>query len=152
MGVSRRSLQDGKVLTLLLTRNQTERSVESLSSVFRCLRDSQVWLALETPDKSAPPTASVGASASAGNGGLKPHLLQDGSGKRYLPVFSEAGQMPENYRERFTAVRFSFLRCIDLLSELSGVGQIAVNPFGANLVLNPLQLRTIGDLPSEIED
>ncbi|HPD89646.1 MAG TPA: SseB family protein [Oscillospiraceae bacterium] len=143
MGVSRRSLQDGKVLTLLLTRNQTELSVESLSSVFRCLRDSQVWLALEPPDKSTP-------SPSLGSG--RPHLLQDGAGIRYLPVFSEPGQMPESYKERFTSARFSFLRCIDLVSELPGVEKIAVNPFGANLVLNPLQLKTIGELPSEIED
>jgi hypothetical protein len=143
MGVSRRSLQDGKVLTLLLTRNQAERSVESLSGVFRCLRDSQVWLALEPPEKET-------LLPSPANG--RPHLIRDGAGARYLPVFSEPGQMPEDYRERFTAARVSFLRCIDLASELPGVGQVAVNPFGANLTLNPLQLKTIGDLPSEIED
>ncbi len=143
MGVSRRSLQDGKVLTLLLTRNQTERSVESLSGVFRCLRNSQVWLALEPPEKGTLPPSP---------GNDRPHLIQDGAGTRYLPVFSEPGQMPEGYKERFTAARFSFLRCIDLASELPGVGQIAVNPFGANLILNPLQLKTIEDLPSEIED
>ncbi|HNW04495.1 MAG TPA: SseB family protein [Oscillospiraceae bacterium] len=156
MGISRKSLQDGKVLSLLLARNQTERTVESLSGVFRCLRDSQIWLALETPDGGAAPGGSAPASSGHGpvfgSGNLKPHLIQDGAGRRYLPVFSETGRMPEDYQARFTAARVSFLRCIDLMAELPGVERIAVNPFGANLILSPLQLKTIGDLPSEIGD
>ncbi len=125
MGVSRRSLQDGKVLTLLLTRNQTELSVESLSSVFRCLRDSQVWLALEPPDKSTP-------SPSLGSG--RPHLLQDGAGIRYLPSFPSPARCRKATRSASHRRGFRFLRCIDLVSELPGVEKIAVNPFGANLV------------------
>ncbi|NLD10135.1 MAG: SseB family protein, partial [Clostridiales bacterium] len=81
-GYTEQMLQDGSTLVYLKHRFMEKKTKEQLDWIYSCIRDSKLIVPLIPISK-------------------KPDMLEDDDGIKYLAIFSQEEQMPEDYRDEF---------------------------------------------------
>ena len=157
MGVTKEQLQDGRILTYLIQQFIKEPKNENLMQVFRCLRNSDVWVPMNMKigkaDQERFEQSKSGEIITTEEGiQLKAKLVQGTEGVPYLPVFSRKDQIPKQFQERCSIVHLSFLDCIQLVRHLSAPSEIVLNGYtnGKSIKLDQQYLEAIEQLPSEL--
>ena len=157
MGVTREQLQDGRVLTYLIQQFIKEPKKENLIRVFRCLRDSNVWIPmnmeLSKEDEEQFKQAQKGDTITTKEGiRLRPEVVKGQEGVSYLPVFSRKDEMPKQFQENNTIVHVSFMECIQIVKRMSHIDEIVLNGYtnGKSIKLDLQYLEAIEQLPSEL--
>ncbi|MGI6177467.1 MAG: D-alanyl-D-alanine carboxypeptidase family protein [Eubacterium sp.] len=105
-----RLLEGGKTLVYLKRRFQSKKTREQLEWLEACLHDSVLIV----------PVLPVSG---------KPDFLEDDEGKRYLPVFSQEEQMPEDYASEFDLKNMTFEECYKLAKSFPDVVAIELDGF-----------------------
>ena len=72
---------------------------------------------------------------------VRPAVLENQEGKRFLPVFSQKSQMEQaqNKTKYPLVMGMPFPACVNLLNKEKGLDGIVINPFTQNVSLNNLQ-------------
>ncbi len=151
--VSAEVLKNGKVLTELIRRFHEEKSEANLLAVLSCLRDSQVLLPLRAGRAQAKPVQLRFGQAPKKDTEeeLQPDVLATEDGKRFLPIFSQVEQMPEDYATEYPTIRLPMLECIRMAEEWAELDGIIVNPYTQIVAIEKDVLAVIRSLPSRLE-
>ena len=109
MGVKRETLNNGRVLKILIEEFANDRTKDNLIPVLHCLRDSFVWIPgtmrLSNDDAEKFINSRAGDTITTNNVmKFEPDILQNGEDKFY-PVFSSIEEMGE-YGNNFSKVDF----------------------------------------------
>ena len=120
-------LEGGKTLAYLKSRFLSKKTREQLEWLQACLHDSVLIV----------PTLPVSG---------KPDFLEDEESKRYLPVFSQEEQMPDDYASEFDLKRLAFEDCYKLARSFPDVIALELDaftePFTISLDMAEVILKT----------
>lgn len=105
-----RLLAGGDMLVYLKHRFLTKRTAEQRTWFYGCLRDSLLLV----------PTLPVSGA---------PDRLEDETGKKYLPVFSQERQMPPDYASEFILRTLSFADCLAFARSFPDISAIELDGF-----------------------
>ncbi|MCQ2451629.1 MAG: SseB family protein [Oscillospiraceae bacterium] len=132
------SLEDGQVLLYLKHNFLENRSMDTLSPLMSCLRDSKVIV----PMNRVLAGENTGLIESLGPGEeltmpggtrLKPDILRSGE-KRFFPIFSATTVIPGDYGKKFTTIKLPMIKVIELAHTYQVEG-LALDPFSESMVL-----------------
>lgn len=123
-------LADGSTLVFLKHRFLSKRTREQRDWVFACLKDSVL----------AVPVLPVSG---------KPDLLEDPEGKKFLPIFSQETQMPEDYLCEFNVKRLPYAQCLQMAKDHPEIdGGLCLDPFTEPMDIDFPLGETILKMPS----
>lgn len=155
MGIKREALENGNVLRFLVDRFNKDQTDENFISVFRCLRDSFIWIPcnLEMSDADMEMFTNVSAGdvvKTTGDIKLVPDTLKNGD-YLFLPVFSNCEQMGEDYGNHFSKVEKHFFEAMSMAMAREDICGIVLDAFSQPFIIAKDAFEFIGNLPSEIE-
>ena len=122
-------LQGGNTLCYIKTRFLTKRNRETMDWLFACLRDSVLIV----------PSLPISG---------RPDLLEDETGSKYLPVFSQEEQMPRDYITEFDLRYMDFDECLSLAKSIPQVVGITLDAFSSPLDISFEMAEVIIRTPS----
>lgn len=134
-------LENGKVLLALKRNYLLTQSIEKLPPLLACLRDSLVWVPMNTvmgdQDKRRMQSVKAGDIFSPLEDiHLKPDILKSPDGHFWFPIFSQMEQMPETYSSHFSKLKMSVLQAIGMAHATEGVVGIVLDAFTQSIALN----------------
>lgn len=137
--IDAKALESGEVLLYLKRSFLEKRSTETLIPVLSCLRDSQVIVPMNVTMSKEDEEMFMNVKAgdtvkTSGQIRMKPDILQNGE-NFFFPMFSNAEQMPEDYRAHFSTINLSVLQCIQMAKSYEQVCGLVLDAFTEPLVL-----------------
>lgn len=145
------TLQNGNVLLYLKHSFIEKKSGEAMLPLLCCLRDSQVIVPMNAIISDEDINSLMGAKkgdilTNKNDIRLKPDILQNG--KQFLfPMFSNEGEMPEDYASRFSSINMNVVDCIKMAKSYKKVSGIVLDAFTDPVILP----YSIADMILEIE-
>ena len=155
MNVTREDLEGGKILRFLVERFDNDRTEANFISVFRCLRDSFVWIPcrIEMSEEDKEMFSKVTAGdvvKSSGDIRLVPDILKN-EDSLFFPAFSNCEQMGEDYGSHFSKIEKHFLEAMSMVLAHKDVCGIVLDAFTRPFIISKDAFEFISKLPSEIE-
>lgn len=127
--VTENLLKDGSTLVFLKKRYLSKETKEQLDWVLSCMKDSILIV----------PTLP---------GSGKPDMLERDDGARFLPVFSNMGEIPPDYAEEFVLKELDIEACLALMRGTEGCRGLALDGLTEPLVLESNLAESILTKPS----
>ena len=128
-GYTEQMLQDGSTLVYLKHRFMEKKTKEQLDWIYSCIRDSKLIVPLIPISK-------------------KPDMLEDDDGIKYLAIFSQEEQMPEDYRDEFILESMTFEACLELARSNPEIDSMALDGFTETMVIDFPLAEVILQTPS----
>lgn len=155
MGISRESLESGKVLQTLISMYNDNPSEPGYLNVLCCLRDSMVYIPgiMTVSAADALQFANVKAGTNVTTHDemhFKPDILQC-NGKLYFPIFSNVEQLGEDYKAKYSAIQKHFFAALSLAIANGAVKGIVVNAFSDPFIVEKQYFDFMKTIPSQIE-
>lgn len=155
MGVKRETLENGKVLEILIERFIQDRTENNLFPILGCLRDSFVWIpgtvVMNKEDEEKFKNARKGDTVTTDfDMKFEPDILQNGDEKFY-PVFSSVEAMGE-YGNRFSKIQKHFFEAMSYAMGKEETVGIVVNAFSNDFIVPKEWFESISNLPTQIEE
>jgi hypothetical protein len=122
-------LEDGSTLAYLKHRFLEKKTKEQLDWIYACIHDSKLIV----------PRIPISK---------KPDMLESDDGIRYLPVFSQEIQMPEDYRDEFILERLSFEECYELAKSMPEISGLVLDGFTELMIIDYPLAEVIRKTPS----
>jgi hypothetical protein len=129
--VTENLLKDGSTLVFLKKRYLSKETKEQLDWVLSCMRDSILIV----------PTLP---------GSGKPDILERDDGARFLPVFSNMGEIPPDYADEFILKELRIQECLDLMHQADDCRGLALDGLTEPLVLESNLAESILTKPSRL--
>jgi hypothetical protein len=131
--VTENLLKDGSTLVFLKKRYLSKETKEQLDWVLSCLKDSVLLV----------PTLP---------GSGKPDILERDDGARFLPVFSNMGEIPPDYAEEFILKELRIDAVLDMMHSAPDCRGLALDGLTEPLVLETSLAESIPQKPSRRVD
>ncbi len=138
--VSPEALADGTALLVLKMKYLQTRDKRELFPLLNCLRDSWVFVPGDVMD-------SDGSDIIR----MRPEFLTSRDGKRWLPIFSQAEQLPEEYRRRYSILRMDVPQCLEMAHAASDLSGIVLDAFTSPVTLPFEAADLIPQIPSMLK-
>lgn len=137
--VDRKTLEDGKVLTVLEQQFTSDPSDQNFRAVLECLTDSDLWVPfnaqLSEADMAQLRNAKKGDQITTKDEvHMKPDILQSGE-ELFFPIFSQKEQAPEEYQSRFSWMKLPLRKCISMMRATAGVDKMVLDAFSFKIVI-----------------
>ena len=148
------TLKGGKILRYLVRRAR-DRDPRHYMDALNCLRDSQVVVPCVVGMSDAALRMFRNAKAGdviAPDESLRfvPDMIKSG-GEFYLPVFSNHGQMGENYRSGSSTITMDFLEAMEIASARKELSGIVLDAFTVPLYITKNLFDLARSLPSRLD-
>lgn len=130
-GYTEQMLADGSTLVYLKHRFMEKKTKEQLDWIYACIRDSKLIVPLIPISR-------------------KPDMLEDDEGTRYLAIFSQEAQMPEDYRDEFILEPMTFEACLELARSIPEIDSMALDGFTETMVIDFPLAEVILQTPSRL--
>lgn len=145
-GITRETLESGRVLLALKRHFIEKSSKENLFALLSCLRDSMVivpiTVTMSDVDEVAFLNAKKGDTVTTEESvRLKPDIMIQGE-DLYFPMFTNADQMPEDY-VGFSTLEISVVQCIDLAKGMGDLTGLVLDPLTEETVIIPFDLADV---------
>ena len=144
-------LMGGDILRRLIDDFRKEQSAKSLSSVFACLRDSEVWIPISTNFFDASDDNKETAVVKAKELGVYPFFMEDDNGGRYLTAYTWLDQMKKTH-EKNNIIKLSFLECMSWALSLPKTKGIILDIETKSFRVEAEDFDTIAKIPPTAED
>ncbi len=131
--VTENLLKDGSTLVFLKKRYLSKETKEQLDWVLSCMKDSILIV----------PTLP---------GSGKPDMLERDDGARFLPVFSNMGEIPADYADEFILKEMDIEACLELMRGTEGCRGLALDGLTEPLVLESNLAESIRTKSSRKEE
>ena len=155
MGVKRETLNNGRVLKILIEEFANDRTKDNLIPVLHCLRDSFVWIPgtmrMSNDDAEKFINSRAGDTITTNNVmKFEPDILQNGENKFY-PVFSSVEEMGE-YGNKFSKVERHFLEAMSYANGKKETVGIVVNAFSVPFIVPKEWFDIIASFPTNVDE
>jgi hypothetical protein len=152
--VGRETLKDGTVLRQIHEGYRAGRQGCDYIALLSCIRDSRFIVACRSDSLAKSLDAKrieVGDVIESKRGGpVKPAVLEDGDGGRYMPIFSSEDQIPEGrYREYNVRFIQDFSDCVKMARTI-GL-DLVMDPFTGPFVIDATAADTALRIPTRIK-
>lgn len=124
-------LRDGSRLFYIKSRFLSKKTPEQLNWLMACIRDSELIVPI------VPATG-------------EPDFLENDYLDRYLALFSQEEQLPEDYREQFELKRMKFHECVELAKSFSMCDGLVLDGLSEAMVLEYDMVERILKVPSRL--
>ena len=150
-GVAPETLENGRVLQMLVEQLENSPCEKHYVAVLRCLRDSFIWIPGEiqvSPEDIETICRKKAGDSFSTHQDMKfmPELLKN-EGEFFLPVFSNMDVMGE-YSRSFSKIQRHFFDAMRLALGQEDVRGIVLDPFTSPCVVWKGNFDFIGNLPS----
>ena len=144
-------LMGGDILRRLIDDFRKEKSAKSLSSVFACLRDSEVWIpiSMEFFDTCDDNKETVVVKAKELR--VYPFFVEDENGGRYLTAYTWLDQM-KKLHEKNNIIKLSFLECMSWALSLPKIKGIILDIETKSFHVETECFDTIAEISPTAED
>ena len=159
--VTRKTLEDGKVLKVLVDNFLNNRNEKTLLPFLSCLRDSIVWVPVtpyfsERDEEQLLSHLEVGYEFKTEDPiRMKPDILEAPDGDKWFPIFSSEDEVVGEYKDlHFSYVPIRTLDCLNMAHnyESDGVKGIVLDAFTRGLNI-PFEISDImRNLPSNVKE
>lgn len=155
MGVKRETLENGKVLQVLIEQFANNRTEGNLFAVLKCLRDSFVWIPgnfiINKEDEEKFKNAKVGETVTTDfDMKFEPDILRNGE-ETFYPVFSNVEAMGE-YGENFSKIEKNFFEAMSYARGKDETVGIVVDAFTNPFVVPKDWFEEVSRIPTNIID
>lgn len=136
-------------LERLLDRLKADGSEENRQALFQCIQDKNLYLPAVLPADTDPALmrqlAQNGGREQVIPAGVSPRpaVLEDNTGKKYLPVFTQQSQI-EKGKDKINyplILGMPFEACMNLLQKENNLEGLVINPFSQNIIVKPDQQK-----------
>ena len=154
--IRREALKNGRVLSELVKMCKAENSLENTYGLLRCLRDASVWIPMnmkvsDTDVKKLLASKVGDTITTADDIRAKPDILvQQDTGEKVFPVFSQKEQAPADYAQHFSWLQLDFMLVCEWVHADDDLAGIMIDPFTACYFFPKKNIRTIKQLESEL--
>lgn len=120
-----------------------DRSFDNLGTVLMCLHNAYVLVPCETDVDENTVAAMAEGKTAPGEVRFKPDIIEDNDGKKFFPVFSVSGEVPESYGRDFILCEDSFAHCVYMAEHTEGAEGLVLDPYTEPMVLPMSLARSI---------
>ncbi len=154
--VTPEALADGTTLLILKLKYLQTGHDRELYPFLSCLRDSTVCVPVKVQfsadDEMRVRSAREGEVVqNKDDVRMRPEYLTSSNGKRWFPVFSQPGQLPEQYMAQFSIVRLDVLQCLRMAHAASKLEGLVLDAFTRPAVLPFSVADLLPQIPSILQ-
>ncbi len=149
--ITAEALKNGDVLCALIVRFIHNRNEANMMSVLHCLRDSNVFMAVDVAvsrEGEAPSEPIVLVKRQLM---VQPKILSAADGFNYVPLFSREINSKAGLLKNAQLVNLPYLKCIEMLRGMDNCSRFVVDPFLYNFVLTENLIDISSKLPSKLD-